>query len=263
MRTKGLAVLTFNGYRARLASDFWPNFALRSTGPYRWDGAVQPARRLGAERQRRGHAETPAGPLRRGLARYRGFLTDGPAVIAGDLNNNAIWDRPGWRINHMAAVEKLASMNLVSAYHAIRCEPHGQETAPTIYWRDRDPGWADLSHRLYLPASGLARDCRRLFGRRLRQLVRQWLERSRTAHDRRQSRTIETHRRRPSPIALPTGLSLASGLTTFLTIPCQKERVSWSMRSWESVRPAEKFKRARSSQDRMDQEGSSTLRQSG
>ena len=36
-----------------------------------------------------------------GCTRYRTFLGERPAVIAGDLNSNTIWDKPGWRINHL------------------------------------------------------------------------------------------------------------------------------------------------------------------
>jgi exodeoxyribonuclease-3 len=78
------------------------------------------------------------GPLRRGLTRYKSFLGERPAVIAGDLNSNTIWDKPGWRINHSTKVRILEeSFGLVSAYHAIRSEAHGQESEPTLYWRDR------------------------------------------------------------------------------------------------------------------------------
>jgi exodeoxyribonuclease-3 len=78
------------------------------------------------------------GPLRRGLSRYKAFLGERPAVIAGDLNSNTIWDKPGWRINHSTKVRILEeSFGLVSAYHAIRGEAHGAESEPTLYWRDR------------------------------------------------------------------------------------------------------------------------------
>jgi exodeoxyribonuclease-3 len=58
-------------------------------------------------------------------------------MIAGDLNNNAIWHRPGWRINHLTTVAVLESYGLISAYHALMSEEQGCESVPTIYWRDR------------------------------------------------------------------------------------------------------------------------------
>ena len=78
------------------------------------------------------------GPLRRAMSRYRDFLSHPATVIAGDLNSNTIWDKPGWRINHSTKVRILEeSFGLVSAYHAVRGEAHGEETEPTLYWRDR------------------------------------------------------------------------------------------------------------------------------
>lgn len=135
--TKGLAVFTFNGYQARLCESYLPN--LRYIAPVRISGpstfnllAVWAQNASGGTIRKH-----QLGPLRRGLARYRCFLEDGPSVLAGDFNNNAIWDKPGWRINHRTMVDMLSKRGLVSAYHEMRGEAHGQESVPTIYWRDR------------------------------------------------------------------------------------------------------------------------------
>ena len=135
--TKGLAVFTFNDYRARLSKAYWPN--LRYIAPVHISGpatfnllAVWAQNASGGVMRKH-----QLGPLRRAFSRYRSFLDDGPVVLAGDFNSNAIWDKPGWRINHMTLVEILRRRGLVSAYHAISGEDHGRETVPTIYWRDR------------------------------------------------------------------------------------------------------------------------------
>ncbi|MBI3707731.1 MAG: hypothetical protein HY246_08640 [Proteobacteria bacterium] len=134
---KGLAVFTFNGYAARLSELYDPK--LRYIAPVHISGPTacnllavwaQNAS-AGATRKRQ------AGPLRRALDRYRAFLTERPAIVAGDLNSNVIWDKPGWRINHASKVEMLEALGLVSAYHRIRGEAQGKETVPTLYWRDR------------------------------------------------------------------------------------------------------------------------------
>jgi len=78
-----------------------------------------------------------AGPLRRALAKYKEFISAGPGILAGDLNNNVIWDKPGWRNNHNLAVAALASLGLLSAYHEFHGEQQGGESRPTLYWRDR------------------------------------------------------------------------------------------------------------------------------
>ena len=134
---KGLGVFAFNGYGVRLAEPFYPS--LRYIAPIEVDGphafnllAVWAQNASGGNTRKR-----QAGPLRRALTKYSSFLIRGPAMVAGDLNNNVIWDRPGWRINHAGTVALLARHGLVSAYHALSGEAQGNESQPTLYWRDR------------------------------------------------------------------------------------------------------------------------------
>lgn len=135
---KGLAVFTFNGYAARLAETYHPS--LHYVAPVHVSGPVE-CNVLAVWAQNAssgGIRKRSLGPLRRGLVRYRDFLGERPAVIAGDLNSNSIWDKPGWRINHSTKVRIIEErFGLVSAYHAVRGEAHGQEKEPTLYWRDR------------------------------------------------------------------------------------------------------------------------------
>jgi exodeoxyribonuclease-3 len=135
---KGLAVFAFNGYAVRLADSYYSS--LRYIAPVHVDGPTQ-CNLLAVWAQNAsagGIRKHQLGPLRRGLSRYRSFLGERPAVIAGDLNSNTIWDKPGWRINHSTKVRILEeSFGLVSAYHTIRGEAHGQESEPTLYWHDR------------------------------------------------------------------------------------------------------------------------------
>ncbi len=135
--TKGLAVLAFNGYRLSLAREFFPT--LRHLAPVHVTGPAT-FNLLGVWAQNVSGGNTrkrQAGPLRRGLGKYRSFLTEAPAIVAGDLNNNVIWHKPGYWINHGISVEILESYGLVSAYHACTGEEQGKETVPTLYWRDR------------------------------------------------------------------------------------------------------------------------------
>src|SRR5581483_6138092 len=106
---KGLAVFAFGEHRARLAPIHHPGF--RFLAPVRIEGprafnllAVWAQNASGGIRRKR-----QAGPLIRALRRYGPFLDEAPAVVAGDFNNNVIWDRPGWRMNHAAAVGLLAT----------------------------------------------------------------------------------------------------------------------------------------------------------
>ena len=135
--TKGLAVLAFNGYRLSLAREFHPT--LRHLAPVHVSGpsdfnllAVWAQNISGGNTRKR-----QAGPLRRGLRKYQSFLTGAPAIVAGDFNNNVIWHKPGYWINHGISVAILESYGLISAYHARTREEQGKETVPTLYWRDR------------------------------------------------------------------------------------------------------------------------------
>ena len=137
---KGLAVFARNGYVAELDDAYDPGLhhlaPIRITGAHRFNLLAVWAKNLSGGNYRK---DQP-GPLRLGLDRYRDFLTETDLVVGGDLNNNRIWDRPGWPINHMTAVDLLGDLGLASAYHHLRGEAHGKERTPTIYWRDRTLG---------------------------------------------------------------------------------------------------------------------------
>jgi exodeoxyribonuclease-3 len=135
---KGLAVFAFNGYAARLCEHYHPS--LRYIAPVHVGGAVSfNLMAVWAQNASGGvMRKHQLGPLRRALARYRDFMRDGTVLLAGDLNSNTIWDKPGWRINHSTKVRLLDErFGLVSAWHALSGERHGEESVPTLYWRDR------------------------------------------------------------------------------------------------------------------------------
>jgi len=135
---KGLAVFGFNGHAVRLAEPYLAS--LHYVAPVHVDGPTE-GNLLAVWAQNAsagGIRKHQLGPLRRAMSRYKEFLSHPAAVIAGDLNSNTIWDKPGWRINHSTKVRILEEeFGLVSAWHAVRGELHGAETVPTLYWRDR------------------------------------------------------------------------------------------------------------------------------
>jgi len=134
---KGLGVFTFNGYSAALDDSYYHTLKyiapVRITGPASFNLLAVWAQNASGGNTRKHQA----GPLRRALTKNGDFLSGGDTVIAGDLNNNILWDRPGWRINHQTVVDKLEDLGIVSAYHAITGEAQGRESIPTHYWRDR------------------------------------------------------------------------------------------------------------------------------
>lgn len=134
---KGLGIFAFNDFTVSRVQSFYPTlrFVLpaRIEGPRTFNLLAVWAQNASAGITRKHQS----GPLRRALTKYKTFIASGPTVIGGDWNSNAIWDKPGWPINHMSKVNLLEGMGLYSAYHAFHEEEHGRETIPTHYWRDR------------------------------------------------------------------------------------------------------------------------------
>jgi exodeoxyribonuclease III len=135
-RHKGLGIFSFGTYRIEQC-DVYEN-DLPYISPVRIDGPTQ--FNLLAVWACHAHAnsyDARQGPLMRAMNRYRDFIQDGPTVVAGDFNDNVVWDRPGKLNNHGMNVRALTGFGLRSAYHQSRVVDQGQEPEPTIYWRNR------------------------------------------------------------------------------------------------------------------------------
>ena len=66
------------------------------------------------------------------LQRHRAALGPG-ALICGDLNSNAAWDRKTRHWNHSDCVRDLGERGFVSLYHAASGEAQGAESRPTFF----------------------------------------------------------------------------------------------------------------------------------
>ena len=76
------------------------------------------------------------------VAHHGDFLSGAPAVVAGDFNSNAIWDRPRGANDHSRVVQQLETdFGLVSAYHASTGCAQGSEPHATHYfrWQEASP----------------------------------------------------------------------------------------------------------------------------
>ena len=75
----------------------------------------------------------------RAVQLYRDSFVKDAAVLIGDLNSNATWDKdyPPSE-NHSAMVRLLSDLGLVSSYHAYHREAHGEERQPTFHLHKRE-----------------------------------------------------------------------------------------------------------------------------
>jgi exodeoxyribonuclease-3 len=133
---KGLGVFAFGPYRLtrRGPDDASITYALRArvVGPQTFN--------LVALWSHYGNSPlkvTTPGPTLLALNAHARFLTQRPAIVAGDLNNHVRWDKPGKASNHANTLATTSKLGLVSAYHAFHELAQGAERHPTLYWRDR------------------------------------------------------------------------------------------------------------------------------
>ena len=175
---KGLAVFAFNGYRLRIADDYQATLRwiapVRVEGPQSFNLLAVWAQNLsgGVSRKKQ------SGPFRRALSRYRDLLSDGPAFVAGDLNNNVIWDRPGWRINHAVGGRQARRPGPRQRLSRAQRRTAGRRNRADHLLARPHQGRADLSPRLHLHAARPPGPGPRVPCRLVRGLVRRPLERS-------------------------------------------------------------------------------------
>ncbi len=128
-RHKGLGVVSYGDYKVSLDRDHDDDPKLRWAAPIAVTG--RQTFFLLAIWAQRPYRE----PVYRALERYRNQLTAGPAVIAGDFNQNTIWDSPNRTHNHGRNVTLMEELGMVSAYHHHFEVAHGAERDSTHYWR--------------------------------------------------------------------------------------------------------------------------------
>jgi hypothetical protein len=135
-RNKGLAVFAFGDYRLRRYGRGDPSIThaipvrVRSVATFNLLA-------VWAHHGKTFYDFGMAGPTQRAVRRYKRFLSEGPSIVVGDLNNHVRWDRPRKVNNHANLVGQLEALGLVSAYHQFHAVPQGGELHPTLYWRDR------------------------------------------------------------------------------------------------------------------------------
>jgi hypothetical protein len=118
-RHKRLGVFTFGAYRAE-QSDIYKN-DFPHMWPVRIDGPTQfNLLAVWACHAHENSYEAKQGPLMRAMNTYRAFIQEGPTVVAGDFNDNVLWDKPKKLNNLGRNVGALTAFGLRSAYHQSR-----------------------------------------------------------------------------------------------------------------------------------------------
>ena len=77
--------------------------------------------------------ESYVGQIHRALSQHSEWFKNGPIVMAGDFNSNAIFDKNRRDWNHSSMVDELRKYGMISAYHDLRGEEHGKEKTPTFH----------------------------------------------------------------------------------------------------------------------------------
>ena len=127
---KGLAVVTFGEWQAERAAQ--PLSDLRYFLPIQVTGKVS-FQLLGVwAMQTCGLGLAYMEQVREAVSRCGEWLAAKPSLVVGDLNGNAIWDRPRTN-NFMTTVSMLDAAGLASAYHRVRAEAYGKESRSTLH----------------------------------------------------------------------------------------------------------------------------------
>jgi exodeoxyribonuclease III len=133
---KGLAVFTFGSFRVGLSDgyrDDCPYIApIIIEGPVAFNLLA-----IWACHNKKNSYQARLGPLNRAITAYRSFIQERPCLVAGDFNDNVLWDQPQRPNKHSLNVKALTDLGLTSAYHYQRGVEQGFEPEPTLYWRNR------------------------------------------------------------------------------------------------------------------------------
>ncbi len=142
LSNKGLGVFGFHDHRVALLDEYDPR--LQWVAPIEVSGSAKFNLLAVWAYNHRATEFHPIEPKtaqpQQALDVYADLLRAGPVLVAGDFNNNVVWDRAGRETNWSRTVARYRAAGLVSAYHAYSGEAQGTESIPTLYWRSRRPG---------------------------------------------------------------------------------------------------------------------------
>lgn len=87
------------------------------------------------------------------IAQLSDFICSAPTLVAGDFNNNVVFDYRKSRGKKFCDVlSALGAHGLISAWHTYTGETHGEESAATLYYRRQADRRFHIDY-VFLPAS--------------------------------------------------------------------------------------------------------------
>jgi len=129
---KGLMVMAFGPWRLRADRSHQPRsgttLPLHVSGPASFRLLAVWGLPLWAHRRR----DPPPEPLGRAIERLAPFLSDAPAIVAGDFNRTLVGRRRNGSSVASVLARRLEALGFVSGYHHDRGVGHGEETEPTF-----------------------------------------------------------------------------------------------------------------------------------
>jgi exodeoxyribonuclease-3 len=150
---KGLAVISFTG--SELALDCSHRTTNQCITPVQVTGQ-KPFRLLAVwdHNDRKEGLNRRPGPLLRALDDSSDFCKQGDLVVAGDFNNNPLWDKPNGPNNMQIIAQELMKRGLVSLYHKTTGLDFGAEVRAT-YWQYRNQAMPYHIDYIFVPTPWL------------------------------------------------------------------------------------------------------------
>lgn len=135
LRDRGMAVFGFGDYSVELDECY--DKSLKLVAPIRVIGPISfHLLAVCADNDRL--RKDDKGPLLLAFDRYESFCRSASLIVAGDFNNNRLWDKPDYAHNHSNSVDRLSDLGLESVYHRHTGEAGGCEKKAT-YFHGRKP----------------------------------------------------------------------------------------------------------------------------
>ena len=129
-KNKGIGIISFNGIRIKRSPYHNEDFKFILPVDILNFGSLK-LFVIWAMPSKEGNKASYIGQVWKSLNHYD--LSEGNAILIGDWNSNAIWDKERRVGNHTQSIDLLSKFRIFSLYHTLRNEAPGNETEPTLF----------------------------------------------------------------------------------------------------------------------------------